>query len=269
MGYDGKSENWLFEFLMNVNRITPVEPVILEALGGDLRFATESGTTKSAISPNLFVEACSAIVNAKNAGFLYMSELKFAKAAENILKNIGDTDIEKLIDGATGYDLYKHNHKEALIRAMLAKNDGQYPVWIRSFPDTLFSAIFNFNNWGWKDLNGKSEQIAAYFDEMIFTRIDASLFDTLNSSKPKMKYRKGNTPEQFLENPDLKSYTSAIVALIRAADRNHAIFEQLINKSFPKQRVLNAAKKDADKTTGVKLSVFSENLQKALNHKKK
>lgn len=271
LGYDGKSENWLFEFLMNVNRLTPVEPVILEALGRDILYTTDSSTIRHAISPNLFVEACRAIVEANNDGFLYVSEQKFAKAAENIVTTIGDADIEKMIDFASGYDLFKHNHKEALIRSMQSENNQQYPIWVRSFPDYFLSAIFAFNNWTWKDLNEKSGTIGAYLNDIVFSRIDLPLFETLNSSKPKMKYRKQNTQEQYLENPDLKAYTSSIVALIRASERNETILEQLINKSFPKQRNLgNAAeKKDAGTTTGVKLSAFNENLQKALLHKKK
>lgn len=271
LGYDGKSDNWLFEFLINVNRLTPVEPVILEALGKDILYTTDSSVIKHAISPNLFVEACRAIVKANADGFLYVSEQKFAKAAENIVTNIGDADIEKLIDFASGYDLFKHNHKEALIRFMQSYGNRQYPIWVRSFPDHFLSAIFAFNGWTWKDLNEKSEKIGAYLNDIVFSRVDDRLFETLNSSKPKMKYRKQNTQEQYLENEDLRAHTSAIVALIRASERNETILEQLINKSFPKQRNLEnvAAKKDAGTNTGVKLSIFNENLQKALVHKKK
>src|SRR5688572_15108881 len=138
-GYDGKSENWLFEFLMHINRLTPIEPVILEALGKDIVFQVKSGdgfTKRVGISPNLFVEACRAIVTANDDGFLYMSEVRFAKTAESILAAIGDSDIEKLIDFATGYELFKQNHKDALSRYMVT-NGSQYANWIKSFPDSF------------------------------------------------------------------------------------------------------------------------------------
>lgn len=271
LGYDGKSENWLFEFLINVNRLTLVEPVILEALGKDILYTTDSSIIKHAISPNLFVEACRAIVKANSDGFLYVSEQKFAKAAENVVNTIGDADIEKMIDFASGYDLFKHNHKEVLIRVMQSGGNQHYPVWIRSFPDYFFSAIFAFNGWNWNDLNEKAEKIGAYLNDIVFSRIDEELFELLNSSKPKMKYRKKNTQEQYLENQELKTHTSAVVALLRASEKNETIFEQLLNKSFPMQRTLGHAmpKRDAGINTGVKLSVFNETLQKALLHKKK
>jgi hypothetical protein len=270
-GYDGKSENWLFEFLMHVNRLTPVEPVILEALSKDIAFQVKSGdgfTKRLGISPNLFVEACRTIVAANEAGFLYMSEIPFAKAAENILKSIGNTDIEKLIDYATGYELYKQNHKDALSRSLTA--DGNpHANWIKSFPDSFFQTIFAFKGWSWKDLNENPEKTGAYINDIIFSRVDDDLFEALEATKPKMQYRKKNTPEQYLENQNLKAYMQTVIAFLRAADRNETIFEQLLTKSFPIRRNVTIAgqKKDAN-ISGVKFSAFSESMSKALQRKK-
>lgn len=271
-GYDGKSDNWLFEFLMHINRLTPVEPVILEALGKDIVFQVKSGegfTKRLGISPNLFVEACRTIAQANDAGFLYMSELRFAKAAENILKNIGDADIEKLIDYATGYELYKQNHKDALARYL--GNANTHAGWIKSFPDSFFSALFGFKGWNWKDLNENPEATGAYVNDIIFSRIEDDLFETLSATRPKMQYRKKNTPEHYLEHPELRSYMQTVIAFIRASDRNEAIFEQLLAKSYPKRREFGtpqAAKKDAGPIAGAKFNIFNESMQKALQKKK-
>jgi hypothetical protein len=271
-GYEGKSENWLFEFLMHINRLTPVEPVILEALGKDIAFHVKSGDTfvkRLGMSPNLLVEACRTIVAANDEGFLYMSEIRFAKAAENILKSIGDADIEKLIDYATGYELYKQNHKDALSR-FLAADGNSYANWIKSFPDAFFQTIFAFKGWSWKDLNENADKTGEYVNNIIFSRIDHDLFDELGATKPKMQYRKKNTPEQYLEHSDLKAYMQTVIAFLRAADRNETIFEQLLNKSFPITRNLAVAtqKKDAGVNTGVKFSAFSDSMSKALQRKK-
>lgn len=271
-GYDGKSESWLFEFLIHINRLTPVEPVILEALGKDIVFNVKSGenlTKRLGISPNLFVEACRTIITANQAGFLYMSEVKFAKAAESILKSIGDSDIEKLIDYATGYERYKQNHKDALSR-FLSQNGNLHADWVKSFPDTFFQAIFAFKGWSWKNLNENADKTGEYINNLIFSRIDDDLFSVLQATKPKMHYRKKNTPEQYLENPDLKAYMQTVMAFLRAADRNDAIFEQLLTKTYQIRRTLTVAahKKDAGIDTGVKFSAFSDSMSKALQRKK-
>lgn len=271
-GYEGKSENWLFEFLMHINRLTPVEPVILEALSKDVAFYVKSGDgfqKKTGMSPNLLIEACRAIVSANSDGFLYMSEVKFAKAAQDILDSIADSDIEKLIDYTTGYELYKQNHKDALSRFMVGSGN-TYGNWIKSFPDSFFQNIFAFKGWNWKKLVENPDMVAHYFNDLIFSRIEDALFDTLQASKPKMQYRKKNSPEQYLENPDLKAYIQTIAAFLRAADGNQAIFEQLLSKSFPVKRNLavSSVKKDTVINTGVKFSAFTDSMAKALQRKK-
>ena len=271
-GYDGKSENWLFEFLMHINRLTPVEPVILEALGKDIAFQVRSGEgfiKRLGISPNLFIEACRAIVKANDDGFLYMSEVRFAKAAENILDAIGDADIEKLIDFATGYELYKQNHKEALAR-FLVSTGNKHGIWTKTFTDAFFQNIFAFKGWGWKTLNENPEKVGGYLNDIIFQRIDDDSFELLQATKPKMRYRTKNTPEQYLEDPNLQTYMQTVIAFLKAAERNETIFEQLLTKSFPIRRTLSVAaqKKDASINTGVKFSAFSDSMSKALQRKR-
>jgi hypothetical protein len=86
-----------------------------------------------------------------------------------------------------------------------------------------------------------------------------------------MKYRKGNNLEKYLENTKLSAYILSVLALINASGRNKTIFEQLLNKSFPKQsdaKILAADKKKPS-TESVKLAAFNENLKKALFQKRK
>jgi hypothetical protein len=274
LGYDGKSENWLFEFLMHINRSMPVEPALLESVSKDIhihRWNNDDAIHDLAIDANIFVGACKTIIDAKKEGYLFLSELKFAKAAERIIDDIGNSDIEKMVDFATGYDLFKHNHKEALIRFMSNIEEQKFPQWIKTFPDPFFETIFSFQNWSWENLNRNPEKIAEYFNEIIFSRLDDIHIEELNNTKPKMKYRKGNTFEQYLEHPKLSAYILSVLALINASGRNKTIFEQLLNKSFPKQRdvKISAPEKKKPATESVKLSAFNENLKKALFQKKK
>ena len=270
-GYDGKSENWLFEFLMHINRLTPVEPVILEALGRDIVFQVKSGESlskKLGISPNLFLEACRTVVQANNGGFLYMSELRFAKAAENVIKEVADADIEQLIDNATGYELYKQNHKDALARYM-SGNDQSYGIWVKSFPDSFFRTVFLHKGWGWKNLNSDAVAFAAFLNNVVFSRIPHDLMVELQDSKPKMQYRKKNTPERYIEHPDLRAYLQAISSLMTASDNSDMIFEQMLSRAYPQIRNIldTSAKKDAGQNADAFI-MFNDSIQKAFHRKK-
>lgn len=271
-GYEGKSENWLFEFLLHINRLTPVEPVILEALGKDIVFHVKSGenfSKKMGISPNLFLEACRTIVKANLDGFLYMSEHRFAKAAENILKEIADADIEQLIDYATGYELYKQNHKDALARHMVA-NGHAFGVWVKSFSDSFFRNVFLYKGWGWKNLNTDADAFAAYLNDIVFSRIPDDLLAKLERSKPKMQYRKKNTPERYIEHPDLLAYLQTVSGLLKALENNESVFEQLLSRTYPQVRNIGgtSVKKDVGQNADAPFNMFNDSIQKALHRKK-
>ncbi len=272
MGYDGKSENWLFEFLMHINRLTVVDPALLESLGKTIIFEIKKShetQLQTGLDPKLFVEACKTIVKANEDGFLYLSEQKFARNADTVLKAIGDDKIEDMIDFACGFERFKQNHKDALARWMTV-NEMEYGIWVKSFPDRFFETIFALQSWKWEDLNLQKEMIAEYFADTIFSRVEPELLEVLLTSKPKMKYRRKNTPEHYLENENLASYLRTILLLADTSANNPAIFEQLLNKGFPKKRELSAGsinpadKKNEDET----FSALNENLVKALEKKK-
>jgi hypothetical protein len=135
LGYDGKSKNWLFEFLMHINRSMPVEPALLEAVSKNVHihhWKNDLPVNDLAVDATIFVEACKTIIEAKKEGYLFLSELKFAKAAEKIIEDVGNSNIEEMVDFATGYTLYKLNHKEALVRFMTNTTGQKFPQWIRT-----------------------------------------------------------------------------------------------------------------------------------------
>lgn len=274
MGYKGKSKNWLFEFLMHINRLTLIDPALLEALARKIALeaaSTVAGDIKYGIEANRFLEACQAIMKAKDEGFLYLSELTFAKAAEKILKSTEEKGIGKLIDFATGFELYKNNHKEALLRFYL-KNSGQKSaVWLRSFPDDFFEMIFKFRGWNWRDLNINAQMVAGFLNDMVFSRIAPRLLEELEESKPKMKYRKKNTQEEYLEHPGLSTHLLGISALMTSSGKSLPIFEQLLTRTFPRQNELKFPGNETHdidlKKQDEKLSEFNETLKKALTQK--
>lgn len=274
MGYEGKSKNWLFEFLSHIGRLAKVNADFLEALSQNTLFEIASlkgdRIIAQGIAPDLLIEACKTIVNAKNDGFLFVSELKFAKAAETILKNIADKDVYKRIDYATGFDLYKQNHKAFLFRAMKAKFDEEYFVWAKTFSDAFFEVFFKFKEWQWADLNNKADEATDFIQEIIFSRLDNALLAELNNAKPRMKYRKENSPEEYLEHPKLQEYLQSVLAFMKASEGNDYIFMNLLNRSYPKQNEKTPLyPKEHDETESSKFSLLNQALKKAAKSSRK
>ncbi|RZJ29486.1 MAG: hypothetical protein EOO48_07405 [Flavobacterium sp.] len=269
LGYDGKSANWLFEFLMGVNRLTPIEPALLESLGRPIRFQIgNSDAIRFGISADVFMEACEAILRAKDDGFLYVSELRFAKAASEILNHLDGKNLADEIAIASGYNLFKQNHKQALARKMSLATMSNYPVWVMAFTDDFYQMLLQFKSWEWTDLNNSAEQVGEYLNDIIFSRIDSALLENLETTRPKKKYRKNGIPEHYVQHQGLEEYVLALSALIKASAMNHAIFEQLINKSFPRKRELVVEKLQAKaKIPAATNPAFDETLAKAFRKK--
>ncbi|HLA55405.1 MAG TPA: hypothetical protein VK623_04860 [Flavobacterium sp.] len=276
MGYLGKSEDWLNEFLIHINRITTIDPELLEELPKSILFQIEDSGDKTilkqGILAKMLIDACQAITKANNEGFLYLSEQKFARAAEVILKNTTGKNVDKLIDFATGYELFKQNQKDNLARYMGNNSSGNHFAWIKTLPDGFFEKAFVSMDLNWTNMTENIMSVANYADDIVFSRLDNQILELLASSKPRMKYRKVNTPEQFLEHPKLKEYLHVITGLHKASGGNQGIFEQLLNKTYPKKTkktknsIIQAKKNTFDSQ---EFFGFNENLKKALAKSKK
>jgi hypothetical protein len=272
MGYNGKSKNWLFEFLAHINRLTVIEPALLEALSRTILFETDrsvTGEVKSGVEAAIFLEACGEIKRAKDEGFLFVSELKFAKAAEIILDALSDKNILQMIDFATGYSLFRQNHKDALSRYVKNETGQNTAAWIRSFPDAFFDYMFRLRHWTWTDLVEKAPVAGRLISDLVFDRISHELLDKLENTRPRMKYRKKDQPEEYIEHPELKTHLHSVSALLETSGFNQPVFEQLLNRTFPKQNVTQWETKITTENTNTsdRLWSFNDSLRNVLGQK--
>jgi len=263
MGYDGKSSDWLTEFLLQVKRYESIPEELFPKFEEKIFFSIDKNGNKKTIegiTPHRLLHACNVIVKANEKGLLYMSELKFAKAAEIILKNLNTTNATALIDYATGYELFKLNHKEALGIYMSSEAAAK---WIKSFPDEFFHAVFNLLEGKWEDLNQNPTIIANFIEEGVFARLPLDLLDELRVNRPNMKYRKPNKLEQYIAHPALLSHLQTVTALIKAAGEKQVIFSQLMEKTLPRYRE-SIIWSDTGHEKKPELSFFNEALKNVL-----
>jgi hypothetical protein len=234
MGYYGESTDWIYDFMHHLNTFFKLPHDFFDSLESKIhfRYSENDETPAEGILPNVFFEACTYIIKARNENLLFATELKFAEAAEQVLGN--SLDIDKKISHATGFERYKLNHKESLQRYYKKQVDDNAGNWIKTFGDDFFHELFVFFDIDWIDLNQKQHFCAMIINDIVFSRLPENLLNELRSSKPKMKYRKDNLPEQFMEHPKLKAHTLGVITLMKASGGNQRIFNQLLDKTFPK-----------------------------------
>jgi hypothetical protein len=268
MGFNGRSQNWLYDFMSHINRFSPLPVPFLDALAADQLFEAVdingASVLKKSISPALLIQCCKFIVQANHAGHLYLSEVKFAKAAEKILEQ--EAEMDKRIDFASGYERYKANHLEALVKYMRRHATEGALHWVKSIPEPFLIKFLEFYDLDWASLNKIPKDAAAPLMDLVFCRIPSNLLEELRTSKPKMKYKKTYELEQYLVHPKLNEHLLVVAALMKASGGNKAIFSQLLDKTLPPINAyeINWTQENATTSTNPALANLEESLRKAV-----
>ena len=266
LGYDGKNENWIFEFLKGINNYLPISTEILDAYQNPLKIYNSQ--KQRAIVSNIFVETLHLIVKAKEEGFLNINQIKFSKEAQKILEDENASNIKKSINQSTGFTLFNENILDKII-LNLQNNDLAF-VWIKTFPNDFFELLMEMKNINWRNLNDNQIILGEIINEIVFSRIENPLLEELRDLKPKRTYKRKNSKYQDLEHPKLKQHLAILTSLIKVAGNNWNIFTQLLNKSFPEQKNQLSKKIKINESQKIKpLSPFDEKLLKSLLSKTK
>jgi len=240
LNYEGKSENWLPEFLKEITKFSTLYNDLISAYTNpfliELADLNTSKKRISAVDAKCFLDACQAIIKAKNEGFLSVSQLKHSRAAKAILDNIKNRNLNDLIDEATGFNLFKKNSVKQIIRYMQNQVQDNAYEWISTLPDEFIERLMLMNESNWAESIKNQSILAKIINEIIFSRIENNISEEMRVQKPKREYKRKNNLKQNIEHPKLKEYITSIQSLIKASGNNWNIFIQLINKAYPKQK---------------------------------
>ena len=237
LGYDGKSENWLSEFLTTINKFTPIYTELIAHLNNselEINFSEGQKLPIKTVESKFLLEACIAIIKAKNEGFLNVSQLKHSKAASTLLENIGNSNINDLIDEATGFLWYKKNALDTLVQ-QIQQHDKAY-IWIKTIPNDFIETLLEMNSLEWENVNHNPNLLSKIIHELLYSRIEINFLEELRITKPKRIYKRKNNQKQDIEHQKLKEYLSVLQSLLKASGENWNIFMQLLNKTYPKQK---------------------------------
>lgn len=265
LGYEGKNENWVFEFLKGINIYKPIAPELINNYQNPIKIYNNENKNQKylVITENVFKETLQVIVNAKEEGFLNVNQIKFSKEAKTLLENEHLNNIKNAINTSTGFTFYKENILDKI--ALNLKNNDLAFFWVKTFPNDFFELLMEMKNLNWKNLFENQENLGEILNDTIFKRIDNTLLEELRILKPKRTYNRNNSKKQDLEHPKLKQHLAVLCSLAKISGNNWIIFNQLLNKSFPESKNRSSKKiKIAKINKSVTLSNFDENLLKIL-----
>jgi len=203
-----------------------------------LEFRTLHGGRKSGYRAEVLPKACEVYLMARTAGVLRHNQERIAGACEAILRAIGDSDIETLIDKATGYqDIRDRKRLHGYLDRYFSPN---LAGWIKRIPEDYYRELFRLRGWNWRGMSlRRPGAIGKLTSDIVFERLEPTVLKALvNTSPDKVRIRKKRTPHPWYSNevghPALESHVFAVVGLMRAS-ANWGQFHRLLQRSFPKK----------------------------------
>ncbi len=262
LGYEGKSQTWLHDFILHLSRFIPVSVDVLDDLS-EPDMVNLKGEPRAVISAQDFVQLCEIIATANEAGYLYASELKYARRAKAIADEIGGMDLFKKINDAVGLTAFIGTAKESVGR-ILSRSGTELTQWMRALPDPFFDGILAMRGWKWAGIRPHLEELAAICSDILFSRLAKATLDRLSGTKPKMRYKKAGNITTYVLDASLQEVSAVIVSIMEATNHDWHSFRLLLDRQLPVVSENMAVKDQLKNNSDAKLSFFKENLEKAL-----
>lgn len=187
----------------------------------------------------VYLDARSTINQNTGKGFLTKSQEPLARASEILLLSLSKVGIIALIDEVTGYQ--ESRDKDALTQFLAKFIKEERGVYIKTYPDEFFEALFKMKGLTWSLANkGKKPQyIGHYINNYVYSRIAPNVLAELRRVNPKDEdgKRKGKHTQHIdidYGHPKLKEHITVLTMFAKAAGFNWANWERMVERALPK-----------------------------------
>jgi len=222
-------------------------------VGEDLRerlkqidFADKNGQVDSGYNALILPLLCKVYLDARaftneNTGrsVLTKSQEPLARASEILLLGLSQIGIIALIDEATGYQEIRE--KNALQEFLSKFINEQRGIYVKTYPDEFFEAIFKMRklNWSLANKGKKPQYIGHYINNYVYSRIAPKVLAELRRINPKDENgnRKGKHTQHIdvdYGHPKLREHLDILTTLARAAGYNWNHWDRMVKRALPK-----------------------------------
>ena len=197
------------------------------------------GLRTSGYEATVLHSLCESILRARDAGALKSDyEIRYAAAAEAMIRAFAKVGIVALIDEATGYQ--EQRDKDELTKLLSIYLTEERLSWAKKFPDSFYKEIYRLNNWNWPPIGSHRPQlIGKYTIDIVYERLPDGVLENLKTLNPadeitkRRKYRHHQFFSADIGQPDLKNHIIQLMTLMRAAS-SWKEFKRLLDRAIPK-----------------------------------
>jgi hypothetical protein len=222
----------LLKFLTHLSALMPVRKQLLDDIAAPIVLFLKNEKT-AAIAPETAIDVIRTITDANKAGLLFESEMELIQSMKGHLSRLTTSFLIKFGEAATGYSLFKANHKKSLANFLQNQTSRSIYKWVEAFPDHFLESTLRFFNHNWKSLHDRPEEVGQLLINIVFARLPQETYEELLSRNPIRKYAKNGIPGTFLPTLKLQEHLISINNILKIANGNADIFFQLLNQLEP------------------------------------
>lgn len=185
----------------------------------------------------LLPQICEAILKARDAGDLKMSQQGLAGVADLLVRGLAQVAIVALVDEATGYQSDRSRDALAKILEQFITNELQ--KWVSTFPADFYKEMFRLRGWSYSPLSmARPGVVAKYTNDIVYRRLAPGVLEELRRVTPKtddgkLKARLHQSLTTTNGHPRLREHLAATIALMRVAP-DWETFMSLIDRALPR-----------------------------------
>ena len=202
-----------------------------------IKFRMPKGQAAWGFKAEILPQVCEVYLQARDAGALIKTQLKFAQACEIIMRGLAHVGIIALVDEATGYQYDRAREAlEEILEKFIAK---ELFKWVKTFPDEFYQQLFKLRGWKYSSESIKRPQVVGKLtNDIVYRRLAPGVLDELRELNPKTpKGVRKHHHHQWLTrdfgHPRLREHLASVITLMKVAP-NWRRFMDMLNRALPK-----------------------------------
>jgi hypothetical protein len=235
------SGTWLSKFMKSSPITEFLNPGVLNKIDNVIKFKRHDAGGSQSITygyeVTLLVDICDAILQANKTRHDIPNHI--VQNAEIIIRSVAKVGIIALVDEVTGYQ--EAREKDELARFLAKFIKEERGVYIKTYPDDFFEALFKMKglNWSLANKGKKPQYIGHYINNYVYARIAPKVLEELRRVNPKDENgkRKGKHT-QYIDvdygHPKLKEHLTVLTAFAKAVAYNWHSWQRLVERALPK-----------------------------------
>jgi len=202
-------------------------------------FQPQNGSKAYGYKAELLPKVCEVYLQARDAGALLKTQLRFATACDILMRGLAHVGITALVDEATGYQEVRD--RQALQKILERYIKDEWSKWTKRFPDSFYKSLFRLKGVSYPPEEGSVKRpsyVGHWTNDIVYSRLAPGVLKELRSKNPRTSTgARARKHHQYLTDdfgvPELKQHLYAVEALMRGFS-DWEDFHHALDRSFPK-----------------------------------